>query len=82
MLQASEISIQVPVTIEERRAKETFAVSLYTEGVLTQSQAAKLIDQTIHDFQCLLRVRNVSHMGNKEDDVNSQLLDVLRNEDE
>lgn len=81
MLQASEISIQVPDTADGRRAKEMFAVSLYAEGVVTQSQAAKLIEKTIQEFQTLLYSRSISHLGNKEDEVNSQLLDVLKNDE-
>lgn len=81
-MQASEISIQVPDTADGRRAKEIFAVSLYAEGVLSQSQAAKLIEHTIQEFQSLLRSRGISHLGHKEDEINAQLLDVLEHDDE
>lgn len=82
MLQASEISIQVPDTADGRRAKETFAVSLYAEGVLSQSQAAKVIDCTIQEFHDLLVSRGISHLGNNADEINAQLLDVLEHDDE
>ena len=81
MLQASEIFIQVPDTHEGKKAKETFAVSLYSEGVLSQSQAAKLIDLTLHEFHELLIQRNISLEGNRAEELTEIFLNILENND-
>ena len=77
MLEASDIVVQLPATAEGKRAKETIAVSLYAEGLLTQNQAAKLLDASIREFQKLLQIRHISHMGYMQDETQKQLLAIL-----
>lgn len=81
-----DIHIMVPAEIAlseqelQVKAQESLFCALYAEGILTQSQAAKYLNQSIQEFQALLRSRNISHLGHQEDTLNAQLLDVLLSE--
>lgn len=80
-MKASDIEIRLPDTLEGKKAKEIFAVTLFNEGILSKSQASKLINMTIREFHEILLRRGIPTSGQYDKETTQDLIDVLNTDD-
>lgn len=80
-MRATDIEIKLPDTEQGKRVKEIFAITLFNEGILSKSQASKLIDKTIREFHEILISNGVEISGKFDKNTNNDLLDILVDDD-
>jgi len=74
MNQMKTLTLEIPEHINEKKFKMSIAAMLFDQGILTSSQAAKLIDITKREFIENVGNYGVSIFGETDEDLRIEVL--------